>query len=756
MKGNRLLSLLLSCVLFLSICINTSALEDNYPSESAISQSDWEINDDKYGGFISSEYTPSYSDEIYVTTAFPSYDPRGEGWLTSVKNQNPLGTCWAFAANACLEAATTRMCGKKQTYSEEHMRFVLSDKLRTQNGDSSQKGYYTKDADYGGNIMGALAYLTNWNEPILNKQNITWQSAVSSADVPYRNKVNLGWPLNMNARGQVRTTDAEYVRKDKIKDYIIKYGAVDVSLYMSENQNYFSKDNSALNVYERQHELPILDQSNHEVAVVGWDDNFSKTKFSHQPQKDGAWLVKNSWGNEWGENGYFWVSYEDYYFNYSNRAVAITGVSPASQNEKMLSYDFLPMDRSTLSYAPEIRNQIYMANVYDLSKYSNNYGEITKVMFYTGAIRAWYAIFIVPLNEDGTLPKVTYLQQPLAEGAVLTEGYQTVVFNKPYTIPQNAQKYAIVVSFIPGAGGRVPLYWEGNNYNFSINSGESFRSLGGDWEDVLNDTKEIKPHGNFCIRPVLAKRSTEVNTVNSTLETKQQVYFGNYSLSTKLNLNGNLFYGILKNDGNILVQDRDYTIYNNTIYFLKSFLDGLPRNYPTNLYLSFSDGSDAIYTVNPRTNVESIKLMGKPAVGERLTASLTYTIPYPENVGYGIRYQWERYNENTGKWAEIEGAANAVYTVTSADFGKKLRCAAVSNNSNVVAGTWYCTASTKTVILGDVNQNGIVSVADVLMIQNYLAGKITFTEEEKIAADFNKDGKIGTADVLAIQNHISS
>ena len=143
-------------------------------------------------------------------------------------------------------------------------------------------------------------------------------------------------------------------------------------------------------------------------------------------------------------------------------------------------------------------------------------------------------------------------------------------------------------------------------------------------------------------------------------------------------------------------------------------------------------------------------------MGEKLTASLKYSDSYPSDVGYGIRYQWERYNESTGKWGEITGATNASYTVASADFGKKLRCTAVSNNSNVVAGTWYFTAATKTVILGDVNQNGIVSVADVLMIQNYLAGKITFTEEQKIAADFNKDGAVGTADVLAIQNYMSS
>jgi C1A family cysteine protease len=63
-------------------------------------------------------------------------------------------------------------------------------------------------------------------------------------------------------------------------------------------------------------------QANHAVTIVGWDDNYSKENFvsDHQPEKDGAWLVKNSWGAEtenapnhstWGENGYFWVSYYD-------------------------------------------------------------------------------------------------------------------------------------------------------------------------------------------------------------------------------------------------------------------------------------------------------------------------------------------------------------------------------------------------------------------------------------------------------------
>ena len=55
--------------------------------------------------------------------------------------------------------------------------------------------------------------------------------------------------------------------------------------------------------------------SNHSVVIVGWDDTYSKNNFpsSNRPSTDGAYIVQNSWGKDWGTNGKFYVSYEDLY-----------------------------------------------------------------------------------------------------------------------------------------------------------------------------------------------------------------------------------------------------------------------------------------------------------------------------------------------------------------------------------------------------------------------------------------------------------
>lgn len=59
--------------------------------------------------------------------------------------------------------------------------------------------------------------------------------------------------------------------------------------------------------------IMMAKEPDHDVAIVGWDDNYSRDNFNKKPAGDGAWIIRNSWGADWGDGGYFYMSYYDSY-----------------------------------------------------------------------------------------------------------------------------------------------------------------------------------------------------------------------------------------------------------------------------------------------------------------------------------------------------------------------------------------------------------------------------------------------------------
>ena len=82
---------------------------------------------------------------------------------------------------------------------------------------------------------------------------------------------------------------------DAIKRAVYETGGVQSSLYLPEQGG---RDRSAY-FYDGAHE------ANHDVVIVGWDDSFPREAFSPQPEGDGAFLCANSWGEGFGEQGFF-------------------------------------------------------------------------------------------------------------------------------------------------------------------------------------------------------------------------------------------------------------------------------------------------------------------------------------------------------------------------------------------------------------------------------------------------------------------
>ena len=156
----------------------------------------------------------------------------------------------------------------------------------------------------GGNQRVAAGNLLDWFGPIseeyYSSDELTRISPLfSSLDVLHIQDVLFLDPMdNQSING-----DPTY------KQALLKYGAIDTIIYGEASfglvdNDYFNSETSAQYV-------PDELWSNHAVCIVGWDDTFSADNFIITPPGDGAWICKNSHGTEFGDEGYFYVSYYD-------------------------------------------------------------------------------------------------------------------------------------------------------------------------------------------------------------------------------------------------------------------------------------------------------------------------------------------------------------------------------------------------------------------------------------------------------------
>lgn len=108
---------------------------------------------------------------------------------------------------------------------------------------------------------------------------------------------------------------------EAIKKYIMTYGGV-FTTTLSDNEFDYCKGT----LYRDKNNT--TNRRMHGVVIIGWDDNYSRNNFnsSNRPNNNGAWLILNSWGTNWGNKGTAWVSYEDYY-NLANGCYGIKSLT---------------------------------------------------------------------------------------------------------------------------------------------------------------------------------------------------------------------------------------------------------------------------------------------------------------------------------------------------------------------------------------------------------------------------------------------
>lgn len=325
---------------------------------------------------------------------------------TDIRDQGAYNTCWAFSAMGALETYLAVDGKGLHDLSEQHLVWWPTSQYNTDGF-----GWQMDGLDAGGYSMMGVGYLASW------------QGAKTENDLPYKTGGNR-LPDNMDtAENAYNVTGIVYVDNDitSVKTAVYEYGAVATSF------NGGSGYNSDLSAYYQSKSTNVF--SGHAITIVGWDDNYSKENFSasDRPGSDGAWLVKNSWGNDVGDNGYLWISYYDRYIldtntwgaNYAiTEARTNTGYDKLYQNEEYGSTYLIGVadDEGLFS------DNVTYVNCFD---FDSEHNILEKVIFESESQNANYTVYYIPVKNNEPVADES-LWTKLASGVVNELGYVSV------------------------------------------------------------------------------------------------------------------------------------------------------------------------------------------------------------------------------------------------------------------------------------------------------------------------------------------
>lgn len=272
-----------------------------------------------------------------LPSKYDSRDVDGKRYVTQVEDQGYSYLCWTYACMGAIESDILshhpQIGYKDIDLSEKHLAYYNmhpatgsvggyqdEDYRELVNADDNKNDWiFDYDTGYvtvGGVTDFCIGILGAWKGPVAEQGDDAFNNLYGSANLftTNANPPSEGYKSDYHVQGTYEVP-GDLDHNSMIKKMVMEHGAV--TMGVNADSIYF-KDHSSL-LYSS-FGGATAETANHEILIVGWDDDFDASRFRDTPPGNGAWLCRNSWGEDVGNGGFFYLSYYDETTAVSNAA----------------------------------------------------------------------------------------------------------------------------------------------------------------------------------------------------------------------------------------------------------------------------------------------------------------------------------------------------------------------------------------------------------------------------------------------------